>query len=47
MIVSADLSIDIAICHGTDKAERGDKAGYGIADFAGARPTSFFLFMST
>jgi len=35
MIVSADLSIDISIRHGTDKANWGDKTGRAIADFAG------------
>jgi len=35
MVVSADLQINIAIFHGTDKAKRGDKAGYGTAAFAG------------
>jgi len=35
MIVSADLSIDISIRRGTDKANWGDKTGCAIADFAG------------
>jgi hypothetical protein len=40
MIVSADLLIDIAIFHGTDKAKQGNKVGHGIADFNGERPTT-------
>jgi hypothetical protein len=45
MIVSADLRINIAIYHGTDKVNWGDKAGRGIVNFAGASPTTFLLLM--